>query len=129
MKRTPLRRKTPIRKRRPGTRRGQPTAHEKSAIRLKVYERANGECELRLSDECIRGRLPWDGPDPWSHGHLVHLRVRSLGGWTEDNLRWGCWHCHLVSMHAHGMKVTNQTENEKGQYLSECDCSNERAAN
>ncbi len=107
MKRSPLTRKTPIRKRRPGPpRRGQPTAAEKSAIRLKVYERAGGQCELRLLPDCIRGVLPWDGPDPWSHGHLVHVRSRGAGGkWTLENCRWGCWRCHLVGMHEKGISA------------------------
>lgn len=84
MNHSPLRRKTPIRKRRPGTRRGQPTPAEKSAIQLKFYQRAGGCCELRLMPGCIPGVLPWDGPTPWSHGHLVHLRSRALGGWGEQ---------------------------------------------
>ena len=105
MNNSSLIRRTPIRKRRPGTRRGQPTAAEKSAVRLKVYERAGGKCELRLLPDCIKGVLAWDGPTPWSHGHLVHVRSRALGGWGEDNLRWGCWRCHLVGMHGKGLKA------------------------
>lgn len=99
MKRSPLLRKTPLRKRRPGVRRGQPTPEEKRSIRLEVYRRAQGRCELHNLPDCIPGVLPWDG-GVFQRGHLVHLRSRGAGGgWTLDNLRWGCWRCHLIGIH------------------------------
>ena len=105
MKRTPLRRKTEIRKRRSKPRRGALSREEKHSIKQAIYDRAGGQCELRLSPQCIRGVLPFDGPDPWSHAHLVHLKSRGAGGdWSAGNLRNGCWHCHLVSMHTKGIK-------------------------
>jgi len=86
----------PIRKK---LRRGQPNADEKEALRLAVYERARGRCELKLSSSCKDIPLAWDGPDPWSHGHLVHLKAKRRYGWGLDNLAWGCAHCHLVELH------------------------------
>jgi hypothetical protein len=105
MKRTPLKRSTkPIRKKRPGTRKGQPTPEEIKVVRLAVYERSRGRCELNLGPKCIKGVLPLDGETPWDHWHLVHIRSKSLGGWGLDNLKGGCWKCHLIGMHEKGLK-------------------------
>ncbi len=61
-RRSPLKRSAPPRKRRPGPpRRGQPTKAEKAAIRLQVYERCGGLCELNLMPGCLKGVLPFDG--------------------------------------------------------------------
>src|SRR5208282_940975 len=59
MKRSaPLRRYTPIKKKRSKPRRGEPTAEEKARVRLAVFERAEGKCELNLGPKCIKGALP-----------------------------------------------------------------------
>lgn len=93
-------RSAPPRRIRPGTRRGQPTRQERDIIRLAVYERAGGRCELRKSERCIPGILPFEGITPWDHGHLVHLRSEGAGGKTDmRNCRWGCHICHLVDLH------------------------------
>ena len=95
---------TPIRKR-TKPRRGQPTPAEKTAIRLEVYERCEGRCELNLLPDCIKGVLPLDGETPWDHWHLVHIHSKRLGGWGLDNLKGGCWKCHLIGVHERGMKI------------------------
>lgn len=102
----PLRR-TPLRKKRPGPpRRGQPTKAEKASIRLAVYERAAGLCELNLGPKCIKGVLPFEGSSPLDHGHLVHVKSRGAGGkWTMENSRWGCVECHSGYHHTEGKKI------------------------
>ena len=108
---TPLRRYTPSRCKRSRRRRGEPTRKEKSTLRLAVNERAGGCCELKLGAGCIAGVLPFDGPTPWSRGHLVHLKSRGAGGkWTMENCRWRCHWCHLVEMHIKGKKVSDGTD-------------------
>ena len=104
-RRTLLKRSGPPRKRRPGTRRGQPTKEEKARIRLQVYERADGRCELRLHKDCSGERvLPWGG-DVFERAHLVHLKSRGAGGmWEASNLVIGCFACHIGSMHIEGRK-------------------------
>jgi hypothetical protein len=107
MKRSvPLKRYTPVRKKRPGTRRGQPTPEEKAAIRLAVYERSGGRCELNLGPKCIKGILPFTGDSPLFHGHLVHVRSRGAGGkWTMENCLWGCVECHIGYSHTEGKPI------------------------
>lgn len=106
-RKTPLKRGAPPRKRRPGPpRRGQPTPAEKDALRLEVYYRAEGRCEMNLPGvACIPGVLPFDGPTPWTHGHLVHIHAKQRFGWGKDNLLWGCWRCHEASHNAGGKPV------------------------
>jgi hypothetical protein len=103
--RSPLKRYKPVPKRRVKPRRGQPTKNDKDTLRLAVYERAQGLCELHLLPDCITGVLPFEGDTPWDHGHLVHLKSRGAGGqWTMQNCRWGCHVCHLVGIHQKGLK-------------------------
>lgn len=106
MKRSgPIKRSTkPIRKR-TKPRRGQSTPEEVSAIRLAVYERAGGLCELNLMPDCIKGVLPFSGDSPWDHGHLVHVHAKRRFGTTVEGCRWGCWKCHLVGAHTLGKKI------------------------
>jgi hypothetical protein len=106
MKRSgPIKRYTPVRKKIPGTRRGQLTPEEMQAVRLAVYERAGGRCELHLMPDCIQGILPFEGETPWNHGHLVHIHAKRRFGTTVDGCRWGCWKCHLVGVHTKGMRL------------------------
>jgi hypothetical protein len=85
-------------------RRGQPAKSEKSALRLAVYNRAEGRCELRLTSKCLVGPLPFDG-DVFERGHLVHLKSKGSGGaWSMENCRWGYHECHLGEMHQKGTK-------------------------
>jgi hypothetical protein len=99
-------RRTPIRKKRPGTRRGQPTTEEKGVLRLAVYERAQGICELRLGPKCIKGVLRFTGVSPLFYGHLVHIKSRGAGGkWTMENCRWGCVECHIGYQHTKGVPI------------------------
>jgi hypothetical protein len=89
-----------IRSRRTKPRRGKDTPATKTAVRLAVYERAEGRCELNLVADCIQGVLPFTGVTPWDHGHAVHLKSTGAGGrWTMENIKWGCHPCHLVGMH------------------------------
>jgi len=102
-----LKRYTPVRKKRPTLRHGEPTKEEKAAVRLEVYERAGGRCELNLGPKCIKGVLPFTGSTPWDHGHFVHIRSKSAGGkFTVENGKWGCYECHLGYAHTTGIKIT-----------------------
>jgi hypothetical protein len=95
-----IRRYAPPRKKRPGTRRGQATPEEITSVRLAVYERAGGRCELNLVADCIKGVLPYEGETAFDHGHAAHLKSKGAGGkWTMSNIRWSCHLCHLVGLH------------------------------
>lgn len=87
-------------------RRGELTREEKAAVRLAVYERAIGCCEVMKHPQCIRNVvLPWDG-DVFVRGHLAHIKSKGAGGkFTEENLVWACWRCHLISGHTLGEKM------------------------
>lgn len=105
MKRTPLKRHTPIKKRRSKPRRGQPTAKEKAEARRQRYATAEGRCELHLHERCTPGVLPYEG-DVFVRAHLVHLKSRGAGGdWSQENLRIGCYFCHIIAMHTQGRKI------------------------
>lgn len=80
-------------------RRGEPTARQKRELRLAVYGRAGGCCELRMDAQCLTGPLPFDGEDEYRRGHLVHLGARRRHGWSMENCVWGCWRCHLIALH------------------------------
>jgi hypothetical protein len=95
-------RRVPPRKKRKGTRRGQATPAEVTAIRTAVYARSGGLCELQLSSDCIKGVLEWEGDTPWDHGHLVHLKAKRRYGTHLELSAWGCHHCHLISLHMQG---------------------------
>ena len=105
MRRTPINRSTkPIPKKRAKLRRGKLTAAERNAVRLAVYERAKGMCELRIRPDCLSRfstvPLPFKGSTPWDHGHMVHKRSEGAGGKTDlDNCVWGCHKCHLIGVH------------------------------
>lgn len=94
----------PIRKKRPGIRRGELTPAQKEDVRRMAFNRAWGCCELHIDGTCQKGPLPWDGP-LYSRGHLVHLRNRTMYGWGEQNVCWGCARCHLDLMHVKGVHV------------------------
>ena len=73
-------------------------------VRLQVFERSGGMCELKKRKDCLGGPLPFEGSktdrNPWDHGHLVHLKSEGSGGKTDmENCRWGCWKCHLLGLH------------------------------
>lgn len=72
-------------------------ATKKRAVRLAVFERSKGECELRQHPQCLQGKLPWAGATPTDHGHLAYMVKETAGGKTsEENCRWGCWRCALT---------------------------------
>lgn len=91
-----------IRAVRPTPRRGQPTKKQKDELRLMVYGKTGGRCMLQRSPLCIRGVLPFTGPEPFDHWHLVHIQAKRVHGWAPENLTGGCWHCHLVVLHSYG---------------------------
>jgi hypothetical protein len=103
-RRRSIQRTAPPGKRRKGTRRGQASPAEVVAVREAVYERAGGVCELRLSQDCIAGILPKEGP-VIGRGHLVHLKGKRMWGTSAEVCAWGCWFCHLVTMHRGGKPV------------------------
>lgn len=83
-------------------RRGKCTKAHRDAIRLAVYERSRGLCELNIREDCIPGVLPFksNGNVPYDHGHLVHKKSEGSGGKTDmENCCWGCWKCHLLGLH------------------------------
>ena len=105
---------TSIRAKRSGTRRGEPTAAEKEAVRLMAYTRAQGRCELDAHLHCCGGvALPWDGGIR-ERGHLVHLRNRRMYGWGEQNVCWGCAHGHSDLHHTKGMPLPKTYDELKG---------------
>ena len=92
--------------RKPITKRKTPRSKAKtnlrSKIRLGVFERSGGRCELKLRDDCIPGVLPFTSRTgtPFDHGHLVHRLGEGAGGKTDmENCCWGCWKCHLLGLH------------------------------
>jgi hypothetical protein len=108
-RKTPLKRSGPPRKKRPGVRRGQPTREEKEGLRMAVYARAEGRCELNLGPKCIKGVLPYTADSPLFHGHLVHIKSRGAGGkWTMENCRWGCVECHSGYHHTTGIQIKTE---------------------
>lgn len=59
-----------------------------SNLRWRVFARANGDCELRLSPRC------W-GTAGWDYGHLAHIQSKgACGSDVESNVRWSCMECH-----------------------------------
>ena len=65
-------------------------------IRLAVFQRSGGYCELQASPRC------WEIAG-WEFGHLCHIVHRSRGGeWSLDNCRWGCPECHIGWEHNGG---------------------------
>ena len=107
-RRTRLVRKTAVRKKRPGTRRGEPTPAEKEQKHGFIYELSRGMCELRLHPQCSGNRvLPRTG-SVFERWHLVHVRAKRRFGWPttgEWRMRGGCFWCHSVAVHSHGVKI------------------------
>jgi len=46
------------------------------ALRLKVYRRAGGRCEVEWNGKRCNKFAPWSG---YRHGHLVHIVARGHG--------------------------------------------------
>lgn len=91
-----------IRSKRKTPRRGQPTKAEKTALRDERYDIAEGRCELRKHSKCSQDRvLPKEG-SVFERAHLVHLKAKRVHGWGKDNLRLGCYFCHMIFLHANG---------------------------
>jgi hypothetical protein len=99
-----LPRSKPINKVRKGTRRGQPTPAEKSAIRELVYEESCGRCQLHLSTKCSGPRVLPKGGSVLERWHLVHLKAKRVHGWGRENVCGGCYACHIEEMHGKGRK-------------------------
>jgi 5-methylcytosine-specific restriction endonuclease McrA len=84
----------------------------KSLIRL--YERSEGFCELRISPKCWR----WITFESMHTCHVIH---RSQGGtWDLDNLKAGCPECHTGWEHNGGKPCTRQREEYYAQVLQIC---------
>jgi 5-methylcytosine-specific restriction endonuclease McrA len=81
-------RKTAVRKVRAKARPGRLKGKALEELRRQVLDRANGYCELKKSEDCMK----WAG---WFTGHMHHVKHRSLGGKDElSNLLWSCPQCH-----------------------------------
>lgn len=112
IRRTPLRRYKAPNKKRPTLRRGQPSAEEIHEMRVLIYEKSGGRCELHLLPTCKTGVLPFDG-DLLERWHLVHVRHRRRFGWPTEGpfrMRGGCYECHIRGMHHKGLKPTFNEE-------------------
>lgn len=82
---------------------------KREEVRLAVFKRSGGRCEVNNRYDCIKGVLPFKsaGNIPYDHGHLVHLKSEGSGGKTDmENCRWGCWKCHLLGLHRGETKFT-----------------------
>lgn len=96
-------------KRRRKPRRGKCTPKKRNEVRLAVYERNGGCCELNVRPDCIPGILPFKGTTPYDHGHLVHRKSEGSGGKTDmENCCWGCWKCHLLGLHRREFSATDK---------------------
>jgi 5-methylcytosine-specific restriction endonuclease McrA len=84
-----------------------PTSAEKNAIRLAVYQRDRGLCQLQLHKRCSGSMvLPYRG-NVFVRAHLVHIKSRGAGGsWELSNLLIGCPNCHLGSVHTEDEQIT-----------------------
>jgi hypothetical protein len=70
-------------------------AHTTEA-RVQLYERSQGQCELRVSPKC------W-GSITWNTMHAAHVVSRArLGTWELENLKAGCPECHIGWQHNGG---------------------------
>jgi len=57
-------------------------------VRLQLFERSEGKCELRRSPKC------WDSIS-WQSFHAAHIVSKGRGGtFTLANLRAACPECH-----------------------------------
>lgn len=64
--------------------------------RIQLYERSQGQCELRLSPKC------WQWVS-WETMHACHVISRARGGmWDLENLKAGCPECHIGWQHNGG---------------------------
>lgn len=85
---------------RKNTPRSRAKTKKRAKVRLEVFERAKGMCELKKRQDCLGGPLPFKGSTPYDHGHLVHRKGEGAGGKTDiENCCWGCWKCHLLGLH------------------------------
>jgi len=83
------------------TKRARAKTELRKKVRLQVFERSGGKCELNNRDDCL-GVVPFESKDrtPYDHGHLVHVKSEGSGDKTDmENCRWGCWKCHLLGGH------------------------------
>lgn len=83
----------------------------RAKIRLAVFERSGGMCELKKRADCLGGPLPFESKNktPYDHGHLVHKKSEGAGGKTDmENCCWGCWKCHLLALHRGEYDGTNK---------------------
>lgn len=60
-------------------------------LRVAVYERARGLCEMKIKHVC-------EVYAGWVSGHLAHIKSRGSGGSDElGNVLWACAPCHMAS--------------------------------
>jgi hypothetical protein len=103
-----IQRYTRIRK---STPRSRAKTKVREKVRLAVFERSKGMCELKKRKDCLGGPLPYESHNgtPYDHGHLVHLKSEGSGGKTDmENCRWGCWMCHLLGLHRGEYSATDK---------------------
>jgi len=57
-------------------------------LRMDVFLRAEGRCEIKWDGKRCNKFAPWDG---FGHGELVHLKPRND---IREACQWGCHECH-----------------------------------
>jgi len=80
---------------------------EITEVRVQLYQRSGGQCELRLSPKC------W-GQFTFAQMHTCHVRSRArCGTWDLDNLKAGCAECHIGWEHNGGKPCPPKIERNK----------------
>lgn len=76
---------------------------QRRQLRIALYERCGGRCEMKLSPKCL-GRIYFEGGF-FNSMHMAHKERRWKfpdGGWNLDNLLAGCIECHMGWEHNGG---------------------------
>lgn len=65
---------------------------DKTDLRRRVYNRAEGRCEAEVNGKRCGWFAPWDGIGRGELSHVVH-GAKGLGD-VESNVVWSCSECH-----------------------------------
>ena len=78
------------------------TGKKYTAFRKETFERENGICQ-----ECKEYApllTPLGGFNVFTCGHVSHIVRRNKGGDVSSNVKWKCYHCHIIKEHSQGIK-------------------------
>lgn len=99
---------------RPRRRGGVPKGPTYIKVRLAVFARAHGICELNHRYDCIRTAVAFKGKTTNDHGYLHYIQGYKFGGKTDnENCRWACWRCELLEPCKEAPRVALQTAPQK----------------